>query len=139
MPNHYHLILRQDKDGGVSKFISLFQNSYTKFNNTKYRREGHLLKGQYKNVHIEDEKQLLYIHRYIHLNQYSSRLVNTIEKQLKYPYSSLSEYINNKNGICNKDLILKLFKEGKDYRKFIFDQADYQRRLEDIKHLILEL
>ncbi|HDQ22785.1 MAG TPA: hypothetical protein ENN28_02300 [Candidatus Uhrbacteria bacterium] len=41
-PNHYHLILRQLKENGISNFMHLLATSYTMFFNTKYQRSGSL-------------------------------------------------------------------------------------------------
>ncbi|HUW21323.1 MAG TPA: hypothetical protein VMW41_01510 [Candidatus Bathyarchaeia archaeon] len=44
----------------------------------------------------------------------------------------------NKYPFLEKKLILDLFRDKEDYREFIFNQADYQRELEKIKHLTWE-
>jgi len=43
-----------------------------------------------------------------------------------------------KHPFLKKRLILDLFKDVDDYQGFVFNQADYQRSLEEIKHLIWE-
>lgn len=139
MPNHFHFLLKQNAENGISKFLSLFQNSYTKYFNTKHSRTGHLFQGQFKAVRIEDDEQLLHVQRYIHLNPYSSFVTKTLRDLENYTYSSLLEYLgNSKNDICKKETVFSHFKTPKGYKKFIFDQAEYQRKLDVIKHLILE-
>lgn len=139
MPNHFHFLLEQKKDNGISKFMANFQNSYTRFFNTKYHKIGPLLQGQFKTVRIEDENQLFHLNRYIHLNPYSSFVVKKIVDLNKYPWSSFQEYIEKSEiEICSKEIILSSFKNVKAYQQFVFDQADYQRELDKIKHLTLE-
>lgn len=139
MPNHFHLLLNQLKDNGISKFMANLQNSFTRYFNTKHERIGPLLQGQFKAVLIEDDNQLLHVSRYIHLNPYSSYVVKDIEGLIEYKWSSFPEYLGIADKeICAKKIILDHFKNTQDYKQFVFDQADYQRKLEEIKHLVLE-
>lgn len=139
MPNHFHFLLKQEIDNGISRFMSNFQNSYTRYFNTKHEGIGPLLQGQFKAVRVEDENQLLHLSRYIHLNPYSSFVVKEIKDLINYPWSSFPEYLGKAEvDICSKDIILSNFKSIEAYRKFVFDQADYQRKLDIIKHLSLE-
>lgn len=139
MPNHFHLLAEQKTDNGISKYLSNLQNSYTKYFNTKHNRTGPLLQGQFKAVRIEDDNQLLHVNRYIHLNPYSSFIVKSIDDILAYPWSSIQEYLKTTiNPICEKGIILSNFKNINEYKSFILEQADYQRQLDAIKHLIFE-
>lgn len=144
MPNHFHFLLRQAQEKGITQFISQFENSYTRYFNTRHRRVGPLFLDQFKAVRIESEEQLVHVSRYIHLNPYSSFIVkNQIVKNqkelLKYPWSSLPEFLDPKmEGICQKEMILDYFQDSEAYKNFVLDQADYQRRLDQIKHLTLE-
>lgn len=139
MPNHFHFLLRQIKDGGIAKFIGNSTNSYTRYMNTKQERDGPLFTGKFKSVRIETQKQLVHTSRYIHLNPYTSFVVKTLEDLARYPYSSLPEFLKITNlNFCSKDIIVSDFKNIEDYKRFIFDQADYQRSLGIIKHLALE-
>jgi putative transposase len=139
MPNHFHFLLRQEKENGVSKFLANFQNSYTKYINTRHARTGHLLQGQFKAVRIETDSQFLHTSRYIHLNPYTSYLVKSTDELKMYPWSSLPQYIdNNEKGICSIEYILSNFPSKEKYLQFVLDQKDYQRRLKEIEHLLLE-
>lgn len=138
MPNHFHLLLTQLTDGGISRFLSQFQNSYTKYFNTRAKRYGHIFSGQFKAVRIETDEQLLHVSRYIHLNPYSSYTIKNINELDDYPWSSYSLYLGNRNIGCSTNMILSHFKSPKEYKEFVQDQADYQRKLEAIKHLTIE-
>ena len=139
MPNHYHFLLKQLKDGGINNFIRNFQISYTKYVNKRFDRTGALIQSQFKAVLIEDDEQLMHISRYIHLNPHTSFVVKDLKELKSYPWSSLAEYLGvAKNGFCSKDIVLSLFKEKDIYWKFIANQADYQKRLDKIKHLTLD-
>lgn len=138
MPNHFHFLLKQLEDNGISKFISNFQNSYTKYFNTKRKRDGSLFLDQFKAVRVETDEQLLHLSRYIHLNPYTSYIVKTFEELEKYPWSSLPDFLKKDDQNINVHFIISFFGGIKKYKKFILDQADYQRKLKEIKHLILE-
>lgn len=138
MPNHFHLLLRQKKDNGISKFLSNFQNSYTRYFNTRHERDGALLLDQFKAVRIETDEQLLHVSRYIHLNPYTSFVVKSLDELRTYPWFSLSNYLRGEASFIDTHFVLSFFKNVKDYERFVFDQADYQRRLKEIEHLTIE-
>lgn len=138
MPNHYYLKIKQLVNNGISVFISKFQNSFTKFFNTLTNLSGHLFESQFKAKIILNEEELIHINRYIHLNPYTSFLIKNIEDLKNYFASSLPEYLDEKRGFCEKSLVLSHFKNLNDYWQFIRNQADYQRKLNQIKHLTFE-
>lgn len=136
MPNHFHFLLKQKKERGITEFMSKLSNSYTKYYNTKNKRVGPLLQGEFKAVHIETDEQLLHLSRYIHLNP----LVSYVTKNLDdYQWSSYQEYLGIvKSSICAKEIILDQFKSPEDYKQFIKDQEEYGKHLEKIKHQLLD-
>lgn len=139
MPNHFHLLLKQKVDNGISKFVANFSNSYTRYLNTKTRRIGPIFQGKFQAIRIETEEHLQHVCRYIHLNPYTSYLVKDLNDLENYPYSSFPEYLGKtKKDFCQKEDILYHFKSPKKYREFVFNQADYQRSSNRIKHLSLE-
>lgn len=139
MPNHLHLLLKQLTKNGISVFMSNIANSYTRFFNTKNKRVGPIFQGKFKAVLIVTDDQLLHVSRYIHLNPYTSVVVKTLKELGKYPYSSLSEYLGWANtNFFQKEIVLEQFKDTNSYREFVFNRAEYQRELDQIKHLLLE-
>ena len=100
MPNHFHFLLRQSQENGVTEFTSKLSNSYTKYFNTKHNRIGPLFQGEFKAVLVESDEQLLHLSRYIHLNPFVSYLTKNLNY---YEWSSYEEYINNQPGICSKE------------------------------------
>ena len=138
MPNHFHILLRQFQDKGIQIFMRNLQNSYARYFNNKHNRIGPLFQSPFKAIRIEDEEQLLHVSRYIHLNPSSSYLIE-IDKLENYPWSSLSEYLGQRTPeLTSPKLVLSFFESNEKYKEFVFNQADYQREFENIKHLILE-
>ena len=134
MPTHLHLILCQLKDNGISRYMKNLLNSYTRFFNIKNKRKGPLWQGRFKSILIQTDEQLLHLTRYIHLNPVSDSLV---DKPEQWEYSSYREYLKNTNDtLCNFDQYLKI--SPKTYKTFVDTRLDYQRKLAEIKHLLLE-
>ena len=139
MPNHFHFLLKQKADHGISKFMGNFANSYTRYFNSRQKRSGPLFQGKFKAVRIETEEQLLHVSRYIHLNPCTAYVIKNIGDLENYSFSSYPEYLGKTSlQFCNKEMIFNYFKSKRLYQDFVFNQADYQRSLEEIKHLVLE-
>src|SRR3989344_3358385 len=75
MSNHYHLLVKQNVDNGISNFISRLQNSYAKYLNTKLGRSGSLYLSPFSGSIIETTEQFIHVARYIHLNPLTSYVV----------------------------------------------------------------
>lgn len=135
MPNHFHLLVKQCKDGGISKFLRIVLNSYTKYFNTKNKRTGHLFQGTFKAVHVSTDEQLLHVSRYVHLNPLVAGIVNVPKS---YEWSSHKQYLEKSEQISSK-VVLSFFKNPRDYEKFVNDHTDYAKSLEKIKHEAIDL
>lgn len=138
MPNHFHMMLRQVVDGGITTYVRHAINSYTKFINTKYHRPGPLFQGEFKAVRIETNEQLLHVSRYIHLNPFTSSVVRAGDLR-SYPWSSLPVYLGaGATPYLSPDIVLSQFSKKHTYEAFVFDHADYAKKLERVKHLLIE-
>ena len=119
MPNHFHLILKQISETGMTDFMRSILTAYVAYFNKKYKRVGGLFQGRYKAVLIERDEYLSHLSRYVHMNPLE--INNKLEA---YPYSSYKYYLSND---CPKWLttqaILELFPSNpKEYEKFVSDK-----------------
>ena len=114
--NHFHLLLKEINDGGISEFMKRIGGGYTWYFNNKNKRSGSLFQGTFKSVHIKSNEQLLHTSVYINLNwkvHKISGLTAGVEK------SSWDEYMGKTNTrICSKEIILDQFKSDRDYKNF---------------------
>ncbi len=138
MPNHFHFLICQLIDNGISNSLRLFENSYTKYFNTRHKRIGPLLQGRFKAVLVQDDSQLIHLSRYIHLNPLSSGIVKSHEELETYPWTSYPSYIHEGNSEnINCKIVLEQF-ENQSYRDFVSEHALHQQELEKIKHSTFE-
>lgn len=135
MPNHFHFLLRQSADGGVTEFVSKLTNSYTKYFNTKNDRVGPLFQGEFKSVHIVSDGQLLHLSRYIHLNPLIGHVCADLNS---YKWSSYHEYIQGDAKVCETKIVLNNFSQKLSYKKFVDDHVEYAKKLDRIKHLMID-
>ena len=117
-PNHYHFLLEQLVDGGVSMFMKRLGGGYTKYFNEKNKRTGVLFQGKYKATHIDSNEYLLHVSAYVNLNDRVHQLGNPTSKLVK-SQSSWGEYMReSKSNFCSKNIILEQFKNIKEYQRF---------------------
>ena len=127
MPNHFHLLLKQIEDGGVSQFLSKLTNSYTRYFNARNKRSGALFAGTFKSAPI-DQEQLSKVSAYIHMEPVKQGLVINPER---FPFSSFNEYLG-KIGFCEKEVIMKNFANNNDYQNFTAQNGSYDSSFKNI-------
>ena len=133
MPTHFHLLLKQNTDNGITKYLFNIKNSYSHYFNCRYKRKGPLWESKFKNIRVKTDEQLIHLTRYIHLNPTSADLV---KKPQDWQWSSYHEYLNGEENICQyKDIIDT---SPQEYKKFVLDRKDYQREISKIKVLLLD-
>ena len=139
MPNHYHLLVKQNTKEGIDKFMNSLCTRYTMYFNKRHSRVGPLYQGRYKAVLVESEEQLLYLSKYIHRNPAKEFLQGMALQNLLSRPSSLRDYLGITNtSWLNKDVILSYFsrtKMGLKYEDFIVG-GDFTSRI--ISELLLE-
>lgn len=136
MPNHFHFLIKQLVDGGITWYMQHLSNSYSHYINTKYKRVGPLFESRFKNVLVETDEQLLHVSRYIHINPIVSNLAGDLRD---YKWSSYLSYLgDHKDNLCEPDLVLGHFASSGEYEGFVNDQVEYGKELERIKHLTID-
>lgn len=131
-PNHYHFILEQVANNGISLFMHKLGMGYSRYFNEKYKRSGSLFQGTYKAIHIQSNSYLLYLSAYINLNNRVHRLGDLVSK------SSWGEYIGEeKSDFCKKDMILGQYDSREEYKEFAGEALGgiLERRYDDLDNL----
>ena len=102
--NHFHLLLTQVVDNGISEFMKRIGGGYTSYFNERFNRSGSLFQGTFKRVHCESNEQLLYLASYINLN-------NKVHNRDGYSLSSFDVYTGKRiEKFIKTSLILKQYK-----------------------------
>ena len=125
MGNHYHLLVSEIVDSGITKFLMKLNVGYAKYFNERYKRVGTLFQGRTKRILIDNDAHFLYILHYIHLNPLDflkgSESWRTLEIKSakdalahlgKYQWSSYLDYCGKKNfpSVITKELFGDVFK-----------------------------
>jgi len=151
MPNHFHILVKEKEEGGITKFMQKFSTAYVMYINTKYKRTGSLFEGKFKSQYLNTDKYLKYIFSYIHLNPL--KLINKnwrtsiikdnskLEKYLStYKYSSYSEYIEEnriQSKILCKQVFPNYFPNGNQFKNEIKDWISFGDNMQTTEALPL--
>ncbi len=134
MPNHFHLLLKEIKDGGITSLMRRVGIAYAMYFNAKYERVGNLFLKPFRSRHIGTDRYFQKVIQYIHCNPVQIyepdwksgkvRNMSALEQKLTaYPYSSLQSYLHS--GSRNPIISADIFE--------IVDQPRLSRMLEDAR------
>lgn len=130
LPNHFHLILKQKSDGGISEFMKRMGGGYTQFYNYKYKRSGFLFQGKFKSIHIDSNGYLLYLSAYVNGNR-------KVHKLFMGGSCCSLDYISS--DLINLEVILNDFKNINEYKKYVESVSmEVRTKREEMKKYILE-
>lgn len=135
MPNHYHLVLEQSDDEGVSKFMHKLSTSYTMFFNQKYEVTGSLFEGRFKAVMVKTDEQLLQLLRYVLVNPLAGGLISK-DRLFYYSWFSLRDY-GNRAGIVSQRRIPDFFKNRQELEKFLLVEFE-EREIEEVRGVTID-
>ncbi len=136
MTNHFHLLVRQEVDGGITKFMRKLGTGYSMFFNIKYQRQGALFGGPFKSKCIKtDDNYLIKLFAYIHLNPLDIQFsgweegITKSSKDMRnflesYRYSSYQDYVGIdidrvENQILAKNNFPDYFKNADSFKDFV--------------------
>lgn len=100
LPNHFHLLLKQEVEDGISQFMQRLGTAYTMFFNQQEKRSGGLFQGKFKATHLNAELALPVLSAYINLN-YAHHKINSKTNLVK---SSLDDYLSGAGKACTNDI-----------------------------------
>ncbi|MEO8637705.1 MAG: transposase [Candidatus Taylorbacteria bacterium] len=138
MPNHFHILVREIKEGGIVKFMSKLKTSYSMYFNKKYARTGILFEGEFQSSHLDSDEYLKYIFSYIHLNPLKifdplwreKKIEKDIAKTFLHSYSDSSylDYIGEKREnslIINSSAFPAYFRSTNDFKTNLFEWINF--------------
>lgn len=145
MSNHFHLLLREVKEGGISEFMQKLTTAYTMHFNKKNSRVGSLFQGTFKAEHVDKDEYLKYLYAYIHLNPV--KLIDPGWKENgirdreaakayleKYRWSSYPDYLGRsreESAILNPSAFPEYFTEPGDFEAYVDDWLTYKQENEE--------
>jgi len=131
MPNHFHILVKEKIEGGITTYMRKIMTAYSMYFNKKYKRTGTLYENIFKSIHCDSDNYLKYLYSYIHLNP--AKLVDKnwrehpnkshselLQFVFSYPYSSLSDYLN----VNNKNIL-----ESNEFPTYFLRPEDHKREL----------
>lgn len=133
MPNHFHLLVRENRKDGISLFMKKLLTAYSMYFNIKHKRKGGLFEGPFLAKHVDSDEYLKYLLSYIHLNPIKLLCPKWKEEGILdefgakrylagYKYSSYLDYLGIKRReekILNRKVFPEYFKEFKEFEDFI--------------------
>lgn len=151
MPTHIHLLIRQIKDNGITKFMSKIGTGYGGYFNRKYERKGYVFQNRFHVVHIDNDEQLKVVFAYIHTNpislicpEWKKIRIKNPEKIIKflenYKWSSYPDYINKKSfsSVTERKFISELMGGEQGCKDFIKYWIEYKGESKEYSNLFLE-
>lgn len=133
MPNHFHLLVRETTENGITKFMSKLSTAYSMYFNKANERTGSLFEGRYKASHANSDRYLKYLFSYIHLNPIKiidpgwkdngvKNMKNAKKYLRNYKYSSYLDYIGEtriEKVILDKRSFPAYFNSFKEFEDFV--------------------
>jgi|SRR3989344_3308659 len=151
MPNHYHLLLEEIQEGGISKFMHKLGTGYTMYFNKKYNRVGGLFQGPFKAILVDNQLYLEYLLVYINvLNPWQliepnlkehgvNDKIKVINFAESYLWSTHKEYLQIRDSIIiDKGLFNDIFPSGRNYQEFVESILQEKDKFDSISQLFLE-
>lgn len=140
MDNHYHLLVREITEGGISRFMHRLATSYTMYFNARHKKRGSLFEGRFRAKYLDSDSYLRYMFAYIHLNpikmiepKWKILGLNDRQKVLdflnRYAFSSYFDYLDQKrqeNKIISPKSFPGYFKSASDILEEMFDWLDFK-------------
>jgi putative transposase len=131
MPNHYHLLLRQNGSKPPSSYINIVFNAFVQAVNKQQERVGALFGSRFKHSWIDREEYLIHLCRYIHLNPVKAGLVSRPED---WAYSDYSEWIGGRIKSFSVNVFFdEQFGSPEVYRRFVMDMQNEDIAQEHLK------
>lgn len=133
MPNHVHLLLKSGQTP-ISTVMRRLLTGHAAYFNRRHRRNGKLFQNRYKSILCQQDRYLLELVRYIHLNPIRAQVLVNLESLERWPYSGHSGLMGRRRNPWQDDqYILRFFGSSlpearRKYRQYVSEGLDQGRR-----------
>ncbi|MDP2648349.1 MAG: transposase [Patescibacteria group bacterium] len=128
LTNHFHLLLEETQDGGISKFMQRLGTGMSCRHNLKYEEQGSLFQGSFRSRTVDRDSYLRYVIAYIQLknplDMYHGKIrsAKDFEKayawSCKYQYASLGDHAGEFNRpIIERGALVDIFSPD-EFKRF---------------------
>jgi putative transposase len=130
MPNHFHLLLKENVKGGISTFMQKLGNSMTTHYNFKYKEKGSIFQGSYKGKIVSEDRYLRWLASYIMVKNVfelypgglyaaASNFEAAWQWAETYSYSSFKDYTTKhkeESAFIDKDILGEIFSTPQKFK-----------------------
>jgi len=116
MPNHYHLLVRQNSERPISKWLQQIFNGYTQAVNKQEGRSGTLFQGRPRHILIDSEEYLLDLIGYIHFNPVKAGLTT---RPKDWEFSNCREWYGQRRSKLISEKFIREFLSRSEYKDFM--------------------
>lgn len=151
VPNHFHLLLQEIREGGIAKFMQRLCGSMTMAFNSKYQEAGSMFQSSYKGKTVDEDTYLRYLAFYIQIKNVLEQRPGGLRKALSefdaawewalaFPYSSLGDYVYARpSPVIEPELLLSMFPDPNAFKREAYEMlSDRINRDDDRAPYLLE-
>lgn len=144
MPTHFHLLLKEVAEGGISKIMQTVGTAFSMYYNIKHVRIGNVFVKPFRSKHVTNDVYFKHLVNYIHLNPaelYEPRwkegevsdLVELERLLRSYRFSSLPDYLGVERVECNlldQETMNLVIHDEQSFPDLIRETSDFYKEYE---------
>lgn len=154
LSNHFHLLIEEIREGGISKFMQRLCGSMSAHFNAKYHERGSIFQGSYRSRTISEDAHLRYLVFYIQVKNVLELYPGGLQRAIKdfniawkwasnYHFSSFRSYVAREDSpITESKLIRDLYPNidsfASDSRELLIGHLEHHSKDDSLADIALE-
>lgn len=154
LPNHFHLLIEEIRERGISKFMQRLCGSMSAHFNAKYHERGTIFQGSYRSRTITEDAHLRYLTFYIQVKNVLELYPGGLKCALKqfdgawqwatrYNFSSFPTFAARTDSpITESELLRELYPDTKSFKKeaheMLAGHVEYHDSRDSLAEIALE-
>ncbi len=144
MPTHFHLLLKEQIEGGISRIMQTVGTAFSMYYNIKHTRIGNVFVKPFRSKHVANDIYFRHVINYIHLNPtelYEPRWkegevsdLAELERLLRsYHFSSLPDYLGTERAernLLDQETIHLVTDSEQSFSDLIRETRDFYKEYE---------